>query len=83
MTPEQRAQAAQAEASALEPDHIGHGELLETGEHSSDAAECTLPLIARVIPDQPWAAYGKHDLFTESGPGRFEAHTAANEPEAE
>ena len=31
MTPEERARAAQAEASALEPDHIGHGGPPKTG----------------------------------------------------
>jgi hypothetical protein len=31
MTPGERVQAGQAEAPALEPDHIGHGEPLESG----------------------------------------------------
>ena len=35
MTPGERAQAGQAEASALEPDHIGHGGPLESGSPES------------------------------------------------
>jgi hypothetical protein len=51
MTPEECVQAAQVEASAPQPDHIGHGGLTEAGKNPF-----------QVVPDQPWAAYGQPTL---------------------
>ena len=54
MTPEERAPAAQAEASAPQPDHIGHGEPLELG--------ISAELLPTSWPDA--AAAGRSDRWT-------------------
>jgi hypothetical protein len=79
MTPDQRAQAKQAEASALEPDHSGHGEPLEAGGVTSGERDS----------DQEWMEAQEAeaeclDEWDSADSAEYQARVGAGlEPEAE